>query len=259
MTTSLQLKSVRLRVADLDRSVAFYARQIGFSVLSTKLGEATLAAYHNGPPLLHLIEDRAAPPSNPRSAGLFHAALLLPSRAALGRWLRAATDAGAEFDGFSDHGVSEAIYLSDPEGNGLEFYYDRPRSAWPYQNGQLAMGTAPLDVSSLLAAGASHSSAPLTNAAWGHLHLRVTDPDRSADYYTRELGLSLTQRFGANARFLAVDGYHHHLGLNNWGGIREPRRDASLGMIEATFAKQGEPAERTLTDSDHLSIRIVPL
>ncbi len=100
MSTSLQLKSVRLRVADLDRSVAFYARQIGFSVLSTKPGEATLAAYPDGPPLLHLIEDRAAPPSNPRSAGLFHAALLLPSRAALGRWLRAATEAGVEFDGF---------------------------------------------------------------------------------------------------------------------------------------------------------------
>jgi catechol 2,3-dioxygenase len=259
MSTSLQLKSVRLRVADLDRSMAFYVGKIGFSVLSTNKSEATLAAYTDGPSLLHLTEDRAASPSNRRSAGLFHAAVLLPARAALGSWLRGATDAGVEFDGFSDHGVSEAIYLSDPEGNGLEFYSDRPPGAWPHQNGQLAMGTAPLDVTSLLAAGANYSFAPLSSAGWGHLHLRVTDPDRSADDYSRELGLSLTQRFGANARFLAADGYHHHLGLNNWGGIHEPRRDASLGMMEATFAKKGEPAERTLTDSDHLSIRIVPL
>ena len=259
MSTSLQLKSVHLRVADLKRSLAFYARQIGLTVLSQNATDATLAAFPDGPPLLRLTEDRAALPSSPRSAGLFHAALLLPSQAALGSWLRRAREAGVDFDGFSDHGVSEAIYLSDPDGNGLEFYYDRPKSAWPHQNGQLAMGTAPLDVTSLLAAGAKHSAAPLNESKWGHLHLRVTDPDQSAAYYMRELGLSLTQRFGANARFLAVDGYHHHLGLNNWGGIHEPRQDASLGLIEATFAKEGEPAERTLTDPDHLSIRLVPL
>jgi catechol 2,3-dioxygenase len=259
MSTSLQLTSVHLRVADLKSSLRFYTQQIGFSLLSENAGDSTLAAYPGGPPLLRLTEDRTAVAAAPDTAGLFHAALLFPSRAALGGWLRKAADAGVKFDGFSDHGVSEAIYLTDPEGNGLEFYSDHPRTAWPFQNGSLAMGTAPLDVADLLAAGAGHSSPALNDATWGHLHLRVSNPDRSADYYVHELGLSLMQRFGPNARFLAADGYHHHLGLNNWGGIRQPQPRASLGLIEATFAKKGEPAERVLVDPDHLSLRVTPL
>src|SRR4051812_32487038 len=148
MSLSLQIASIHLRVSDLARSVGFYARQLGFTVASHKAGRAELGTSVGGPTLLTLTEDRTALAAPADAAGLFHAALLLPSRAALGSWLGRAATAGAEFAGFSDHRVSEAIYLSDPDGNGLEFYADRPHAAWPFANGELAMATHPLDVKS---------------------------------------------------------------------------------------------------------------
>src|SRR5438128_618181 len=124
MTPSLQLASLHLRVSDLQRSVEFYARKLGLAMVRQSTGRAELGARANGAPFLVLTEDRAAARPTPAHAGLFHAALLFPDRAALGAWLRFAAEQGIEFDGFSDHGVSEAIYFSDPDGNGLEFYTD---------------------------------------------------------------------------------------------------------------------------------------
>lgn len=257
MTTSLQLNSVHLRVPDLARSVAFYAGKLGFAVVAREAARADLAAAPTGPALLTLSEDRAASPTPRESAGLFHAALLLPSRPALGGWLKHAANRGVEFDGFSDHGVSEAIYFADPDGNGLEFYTDRPRTAWPYAaNGELAMVTQPLALQSLFADAAPANDTPLAGARWGHLHLRVTDLDRSEKFYRDTLGVALTQGSYPGARFLAADGYHHHLGLNSWGRPRAPQPPGALGLAGATFARAGVAESQTVRDPDGIVVRI---
>jgi catechol 2,3-dioxygenase len=258
MKPSLQLRSVQLRVANLKRSVKFYRDQLGLALASSDDGSAVLSAAEGSPPLLTLIEDASAQLAPPDAAGLFHAALLLPSRASLGSWLRTTANAEVKFDGFSDHRVSEAIYLSDPDGNGLEFYADRPREAWPFTDGHLAMGTEPLALPDLLAAGASIGSPPLTGARWGHLHLRVTSLDRSQQFYTSALGMELMQNYGDSARFLAADGYHHHLGINRWGGIRQPQPLGSIGLVEAVFERVGIGDERHLRDPDGIAVRVVP-
>jgi catechol 2,3-dioxygenase len=239
--------------------VIFYGDQLGFTVVRQSASDAALAVAADKPPLLHLSEDRSEPTSPRDAAGLFHAALLLPTRAALGSWLKSAANAGVKFDGFSDHGVSEAIYLVDPDGNGLEFYADRPRAAWPFRNGELQMGTEPLALPDLLAAGATQVEPPFNDAHWGHLHLRVTELDRSEAFYRSNLGVVPMQRFGPSARFLAADGYHHHIGLNTWGGVRQPQPSGSLGLVEAVFARSGIQSELTLFDPDQIALRVLPL
>ncbi|MEO7597714.1 MAG: VOC family protein [Opitutus sp.] len=255
MSDSLQLRSVQLRVADLSRSLAFYVDQLGLSLISSTPYQAELGPPDSVTSLLTLTQDASAPTPRRDAAGLFHVAMLLPSRAALGHWLRVTAEAGVNLEGFSDHGVSEAIYLSDPDGNGLEFYADRPREQWPFRDGELQMGTIALNIPDLLAAGSDHRGLPLTDTRWGHLHLRVTDLDRSEAFYNEQLGLQRMQRFGASARFLGADGYHHHLGMNNWGGVQEPRISATLGLVEATFARRGIQADRSMVDPDGISIR----
>jgi catechol 2,3-dioxygenase len=259
MTSSLQLASIHLRVSNLARTLDFYVRQLGFVVARQSGGRAELATAIDGPAILTLTEDREAPPAPPGTAGLFHAALLLPTRAALGGWLRHAADTGVEFEGFSDHGVSEALYLSDPDGNGLEFYADRPREDWPVKDGALAMVTLPLDVDSLLRAGRPAIAPAMGGAFWGHLHLRVTDLDRSEQFYRDFLGVALTQGSYPGARFLAADGYHHHLGLNTWGRPRSPQPLGGLGLVEATFARTGNTATQIVRDPDGIALRIVKL
>ncbi len=260
MTTSLQLTSVHLRVADLARSVGYYTRQLGFVTVHTSPARTDLAVAPEAAPILSVSGDPAAPPASPEAAGLFHAALLFPTRAALAGWLKHAANAGVEFDGASDHGVSEALYFSDPDGNGLEFYVDRPRAAWPLAaNSELAMITQRLDLSSLLATASPPSATPLAGAHWGHLHLRVTDLDRSDAFYRNALGLIVTQSTLPGARFLAADGYHHHLGLNTWGRSRAPRSASALGLVEATFARSSATATQQLSDPDRIALTVTPI
>jgi catechol 2,3-dioxygenase len=260
MPESLVLTSVQLRVSNLHRSLPFYLDQLGFVLASQSEGRADLAIAPQAPPILTLSEHPEATRPARATAGLFHAALLLPSRAALGAWLARAAERGVSFDGFADHGVSEAIYLSDPDGIGFEFYLDRPRPAWPFVGGELAMTTDPLDVQGLLGAGAPAAGLPpLAGARWGHLHLRVTDLERSEAFYRSVLGLDVMQRSYPGARFLAADGYHHHLGLNTWGRPQTPAAPKQAGLIEAVWARRAAPAETTLADPDGISLRIRPL
>ena len=265
MAPSLQLRSVHLRVSDLVRSKDFYAGQVGLAVRRQNAEHAELAAPDASPgsePLLVLTEDRSAPRPPTNAAGLFHAALLLPSRAALGRWLRAAELSGMGFAGFSDHGVSEAVYFSDPDGNGLEFYADRPREAWPYEQGELAMVTEPLDLPSLFAAAdeAAREAGPMLKGAfWGHFHFRVTDLERSENFYREALGVTLTQRYGTSARFLSAQGYHHHIGLNTWGQPRLPHSDVALGLVDVSLSSTAVDGPRTLRDPDGITLHVTPL
>jgi catechol 2,3-dioxygenase len=257
MSSSLQITSVHLRVANLARSVDFYTRQLGFVAQEISANRASLSVAGNSAPLLALVSEPSARPAEPDSAGLFHAACLLPSCAALGAWLQHAMKSRVEFDGGSDHGVSEALYLSDPDGNGLEFYCDRPRHAWPFAaTGELAMITAQLDVPSLLLDSAKHLATPLDGAHWGHLHFRVTDLDRSEAFYRHSLGLTVTQRSLPGARFLAAGGYHHHVGLNTWGRPRLPHSATASGLIEATFSIPDIVEPQTLTDPDGITLRV---
>ena len=259
MSSFLQLTAIELRVSDLARSVEFYERQLGFVVAERTETRAELATSAHAAPILTLTEDRAASAPPRDSAGLFHAALLFPSRPALGAWLKFAAAHGVDFEGFSDHGVSEAIYLSDPDGNGLEFYADRAREAWPFApNGEIAMTTRPLALRTLLATAAAPTETPLDGAHWGHLHLRVTNLERSEAFYSAKLGLEVMQRSYPGARFMAAEGYHHHLGLNTWGNPRQAQPPAALGLAAATFARGGISSDEALTDPDGIQLRLQP-
>ena len=258
MNFSLQLAAIQLRVPNLAHSVDFYARRLGFVVIDQMADVAELATSAAGEPILTLTE-RSGMPFAPRdAAGLFHAAMLFPSRAALGTWLKFAAAQGIDFEGFSDHGVSEAIYFSDGDGNGLEFYVDRPRERWPMANGELAMTTRPLALQNLLAAAGPMTREPLAGAGWGHLHLRVTDLERSEKFYREQLGLEVMQRSYPGARFLAADGYHHHLGLNTWGSPRQPQPANALGLASASFARAGVITETEQVDPDGIHLRVQP-
>ena len=257
---TLQLVRIRLRVRELERSVDFYRGALGFVVSARESATARLAVAPGAEAILELTADASLTPPEPSAAGLFHAALLLPSRAALGAWLRHAAEAGVRFEGFADHGVSEAIYFSDPDGNGLEFYVDRPRERWPQAtNGELAMVTEPLDLPGLLAAAPAPTPHPLMGAQWGHLHLRVTHLERSDHFYREALKLRLMQGSFPGARFLAADGYHHHLGLNAWGRPTQPVNAATTGLALATFASAQASAPELVRDPDGNGVELIPL
>lgn len=254
----VQLIAVELRVASLAHSLAFYVEKLGLVAAAVKTDSAELSVGTDAPVLLRLTEDRAAPPAPSEAAGLFHAALLLESRTALAGWVRRAAERGVEFDGFADHGVSEAIYLSDPDGNGLEFYADRPAEAWPAgaQAGEVAMFTRPLNLPGLLAEQGPAALSPLAGARWGHLHLRVTNLERSENFYRGALGMIVTQRSFPGARFLAADGYHHHVGLNCWGSPRRPQPAGALGLVSATFRHGKTTGDESLQDPDGIHLRV---
>ncbi len=222
--TPLRIGAVSLIVRDLPRVSDFYREVIGLaetgreaSALHLGLGATTL---------LELVERPGAPVSGRRSAGLFHTAFLLPDRASLGRWLRHAAALRAPLQGASDHGVSEAIYLADPEGNGIEVYADRPKAEWPVLHGALQMVSDPLDVEDLLgAAGDTPFAGAPAGTTVGHVHLQTGAVELSEGFYTRALGLDLTQRM-MGAAFLSSGGYHHHVAANLWNSRGAPPRDA---------------------------------
>jgi len=214
--------AVRLVVRDLDRSLHYYQERIGLRLLRREDGTAALGADQDD--LLTLVEQPDALPVQRGRTGLYHFALLTPDRVALSRVLNHLLATQTPIDGASDHGVSEALYLSDPDGHGIEIYRDRPRREWPFTRGSLGMTTNPLDVRGLLAADRAHTPwegiAPHT--FMGHIHLHVADLTAAEDFYVARLGLDLMQRFGGRAAFVSAGGYHHHLGLNTWAGVGAP-------------------------------------
>ena len=212
---------VQLQVADLSRSLEYYEQTLGFRVLDRQSPIATLAALDDDTPLVELRERRGAAPVPRRGRlGLFHFAILLPDRAALGRIIGHLADVG-ESVGSADHLVSEALYLTDPDGLGIEVYADRPRSAWTHEGRQLHMDTLALDVGSLMreAGGQAWSGMP-TGTTIGHVHLHVADIETSRKFYHDAVGLDVMVWSYPGALFLAAGGYHHHLGLNTWAGPR---------------------------------------
>ena len=219
---------VRLRVADLDRVRSYYERTIGLH----RLSETSLGV--DGTPLIELIGDPAAPPAPRGSTGLFHLALLVPDRGSLARTVQRVVGSGERFTGASDHFVSEALYLRDPEGNGIEVYRDRPRSEWEYSpSGELKMGTVALDVESVMTELPDGEDPGMPDGTvMGHVHLHVADLGAAEAFYAGELGLDVTVRSYPGALFLSRDGYHHHIGLNTWQGPGAPPPPAGSRGLE---------------------------
>jgi catechol 2,3-dioxygenase len=210
------LGAVHLTVSELERSVAFHREAVGLELLEQGDGHASLGV--GGRELLVLVEEPGAR-SGAGYTGLYHFALLVPDRPDLARWLAHASRDRVPLVGLSDHFVSEAIYLSDPDGHGIEIYWDRPREHW---EGQVAgrLTTLPLDVQSLLAELADPASEPFdglpTGTVMGHVHLKVASVPDTVAFYRDLLGFGLMAQLGSQAAFLSAGGYHHHLGANTW-------------------------------------------
>jgi catechol 2,3-dioxygenase len=228
-----RLGAVRLQVADLQRSLAYYQEIIGLRVIEAAAGRATLGPVGANTPLLELRE-RPGATRAPRHGrlGLYHFALLLPDRAALGRFFVHLSHRG-ERVGAADHLVSEALYLRDPDGHGVEVYADRPRSSWQHTGGELAMATHPLDLHGLAqtAQGAPWTGMP-PGTIMGHIHLHVGDLDLAEAFYHRALGLDKTVWTYPGALFLSAGGYHHHLGTNTWAVGATPAGANEARLLE---------------------------
>jgi catechol 2,3-dioxygenase len=240
---------VALTVADLARARTFYERVVGLRTPAHDGERASLGPAAGGPPLVELLGDANAPTPPARACGLFHLALLLPSRLELARALRRIVASGWPLSGASDHLVSEALYLSDPEGNGIEIYRDRPREEWRRRDGELEMATLPLDLQELAGElrGGEATDAGMTDARIGHVHLRVADLAAAERFYADALGFEVTVRSYPGALFVAAGGYHHHVGLNTWssaGGPPRPPGTRGLHHVELLTPRPGKVAER---------------
>jgi catechol 2,3-dioxygenase len=249
-----RIGAVHLRVADLDRAVSFYGGPVGLDLHGREAGVARLGAGDGD--LLVLHEDAGATAATGPSTGLFHTAFLVPSRLELGRSLERLAQARVPLTGFSDHLVSEAIYLDDPEGNGIEIYRDRPRAEWPLAQGHIQMTTDPMDVEGVLSGAVSGRPTPARVAAGttvGHVHLRVADAVAAEAFYRDVVGLDAMARF-RGASFLAAGGYHHQLGLNHWGSAGAPAPPAGargLDHFELVVGDGLEAVERRAGELGH--------
>jgi catechol 2,3-dioxygenase len=216
--------AVYLTVADLSRSLTFYQQNIGFRLQWQENGLAYLGVRPHTP-LLVLHERPGARPAR-RVTGLYHFAILVPSRLHLAHSLHHLAETQTPLQGFSDHLVSEAIYLADPDGNGIEIYRDRPRQDWYDADGNFLLGNAPLDTDGILAelAGDSEEWSGLhPDTVIGHIHLHVAHIPPAEQFYTGVLGFDLMARYGPTASFVSAGGYHHHIAFNTWAGVGAPQ------------------------------------
>lgn len=229
---SVDVGAVTLKVADLRRSLAFYGGLLGLAELERGDGKATLGAGTR--PILALEEVPGAQPQPLRTTGLYHAAILFPDRRSLGVKIAQLAAAGLPL-GQGDHLVSEAFYLSDPDGNGLELYRDRPRAEWEWDGNNVRMATDPVDVEGMFAEVGDlqqvmGETAAAVGTKLGHMHLRVADVSLAEKFYVDALGFDVTARWHG-ALFVSAGGYHHHIGLNSWesrGGPPAPENSAGL-------------------------------
>ena len=274
-----RLGRVRLQVADLDRSIAFYETILGLRVIGRDADSAGLGPHGEDREIVRLRQLRTARPVPKRGLlGLYHFAILLPDRASLGRFVAHLAEVG-EYAGMSDHFVSEAVYLTDPDGLGIEVYADRPRDAWRYDERQLYMTTNHLDVDSLIEAarGERWTGMP-PGTVLGHVHLYVGDIEKAEAFYHHALGFDKVVWSYPGALFLSAGGYHHHLGTNTWARgapaatdedarlleweiivpTKKDAEDAANHVIAAGYEAKPENGEWILTDPWGTSLRLVP-
>ncbi len=237
--------AVRLTVSDLSRSRDFYERTIGLAATEQDDGTIALGA-PGAPPILELRGDASANPLQRRATGLYHFAILLPTRRDLALALVRLAQSRWPLDGASDHLVSEALYLSDPDGNGIEIYRDRPREQWRETDGQIEMATLPLDLDDILSElsdgdrGEAHVPA---GTSIGHVHLQVADLGTAEEFYNRVLGFDVMVRTYPQALFVSAGGYHHHIGMNTWqsaGAAAPPPGSVGLRSYEVLLPSEDE-------------------
>ncbi len=234
---------VHLQTQNLPRLAQFYTGLLGFKEIQTKGKTLYLSANGDFPALIVVSENPNLLPHNRYSPGLFHTAFLLPNRSSLAQLLKQLMEHGIRL-GFGDHAVSEAIYLSDPDGNGVEVYADRPRNMWPIVGGQVQMTTEPVDTAGLL------NELKHTSLSWqgiheqttiGHIHLQVSSVAKAEQFYHQILGFAVTQRTYPGALFVSAGGYHHHLGLNIWNSHHAtPTLTDSIGLHSFTIHVPGK-------------------
>jgi catechol 2,3-dioxygenase len=276
---STHLGRVRLQVADLGRSLLFYENVLGMRVLDRATDSASLGPHGEDREIVHLQQLLSARPVPRRGLlGLYHFAILLPDRASLGRFVAHLAETGV-YAGMSDHFVSEAVYLTDPDGLGIEVYADRPRDAWRYDERQLQMATNHLDVDDLVrsARGEPWIGMP-PGTVLGHVHLYVDDIDKAESFYHEALGFDKVVWSYPGALFMSAGGYHHHLGTNTWAKGAPPATDADARLLEweilvptkkdtdqaaqnvmsAGYEAKPENGEWILTDPWGTSLRLVP-
>lgn len=259
-TTPISVGRVGLKARDARRLADYYSAVVGLDQLSSD-GE-TISLGARGRPLLVIEGDKSAKPDDPRGAGLFHTAFLLPTRTDLGRWINHAAERQIAISGASDHLVSEALYLTDPEGNGIEIYADRLPTEWKWKGDQVDMATYRLDI------GSVRDAVPPGDAGWqgapentivGHVHLRVGDPVAAEEWWHETLGFDTVAKYGSQAVFLSTGGYHHHIGANAWqsegAGLRDKER-AGLSWVELRSSAAETPS--SLQDPWGTEIRVVP-
>jgi len=234
---------VELSVADLDRTLDYWTGVVGLRVLERGDGRAALGADTE---LVRVVEEPGARPADGHT-GLYHVALLVPDRPSLARWLAHAARDQVRLEGLSDHAVSEAIYLRDPDRHGIEIYADRPREQWEGRVMEL-MTTFPLDVESLLGELEDPASEPFdgqpSGTTVGHVHLRVAEVDSTVGFYRDVLGLDLMAQLGPMAAFLSAGGYHHHLGANTWESRGAPPAGEGFATLRRATVVLPDAEER---------------
>ncbi|RDW16230.1 VOC family protein [Oceanobacillus chungangensis] len=216
---SIYVGQVNINVANLERSITYYRDFMGFKVMEQSNDKAVLTA-DGKTPLLTLEQPANVLPKEGRTTGLYHFAILLPTRADLSAFLKHIIQAtgGQMRLGASDHYVSEALYFDDPDGNGIEIAHDRPNSEWNWADGMVDMATVALDGDSLLAETNEEWNGMPEDTLMGHIHLHVSDLDKTEEFYGKGLGFDVVTRF-PGALFTSTNGYHHHIGLNTWNGV----------------------------------------
>lgn len=223
---------LELRVRDLGTQLDYYTEGVGLEPIADEPGAVTLGLA--GTPIVRLTEAKDLRPAHRGSAGLFHTAILFDEHAALASSLVSLYAAHPQtYVGSGDHLVSEAFYFTDPEGNGIELYHDRPREDWRTVNGQIAMDTLHLDPSAYVQqhlGGVDPDTLPSTTGTLGHVHLSVGDVATARDFYVGALGFDETLTFGGTALFVSAGGYHHHMAMNVWNSRGAGPRSSTLGM-----------------------------
>lgn len=238
---------VNIKVENLERSLSFYQEVIGFSILEQTATSATLTT-DGKTSILSIEQPNHVLPKLGRTTGLYHFAILLPHRADLARIVYHFSQLGVRI-GSSDHLVSEALYLSDPDGNGIEIYVDREPSQWSWNTDEVAMTVDPLNFKDLLANVKDEQpwKGLPAETVMGHIHLHVADLNKAEEFYTKGLGFDVVNRYGQQALFISTGKYHHHIGLNTWNGVGAPTPPAnSVGLESYTLNYSDEEARQRI-------------
>lgn len=241
--------NVEIKVSDLQRSLTYYQEVIGFKVLHQESHKATFTA-DGKTALLTIVQPETIEEKTRFTTGLYHFALLLPSRRDLANVISHFHKNGVYF-GASDHDVSEALYLSDPDKNGIEIYADRPEDKWTWHSNQVHMVTEPLNIQSILAEGNDTWSGLPTGTVMGHIHLSVSNLTEAEEFYTKGLGFDIVTRYGTQALFISTGRYHHHIGLNTWYSENAPKLgEHQVGL--KTFSLRLDNEQQVATMKENL-------